>query len=56
MTKIEKIQDLLGSVEADVRKSAIKDVLFELREGLKTCAEDERAGFRAAIETIESNF
>jgi hypothetical protein len=56
MTKIEKIQDLLEEVEGDIRKRLIKDILADLRDFGKDAIENEKAGFRAAIEVIEANY
>jgi len=56
MTKIEKIQDLLAGVEADVRKSIIRDILIDLRDFAKDATSDEKPGWQAATEFIEANY
>jgi hypothetical protein len=56
MTKIEKIQNLLGDVEADVRKATIEDILIDLRDFAKDASDDEKPGYLAAIQVIEANY
>lgn len=56
MTTTERIQDLLESVETDVRKATVEDFLIDLRETLKVCKPDETAGLRVAIEILETNY
>lgn len=55
-TTLERIQDLVEGLEADVRKATIVDVLIDLKECLKAAPANETAGLRAAIEIIESNY
>lgn len=56
MTKAERIAELAGQIEDDARVHAIKDILIDLRDCLKTADADEKAGMRAAIEIIEANY
>lgn len=56
MTKIEKIQRLLEDVESDTRKATVRDILIDLADFAKTAPENEQAGYRAAIEVIQSNY
>lgn len=56
-TKIEKIQDLLAGVEADIRRKLIKDILGTLKDFAKDgVADGEKPGMAAAIEIITANF
>lgn len=57
-TKIEKILELLDQAEQDIRKATVRDILIDLREGLKdkNCQPGEKAGLTAAIEIIETNY
>jgi hypothetical protein len=56
MTKMEKIQSLLDDVESDIRKSIVRDILADLRDFAKDAIDEERPGFKAAIEVIEANY
>ncbi len=55
-TKIERIQDLLEGVEADVRKATVKDILIDLGESLKDAAGEHKGGIAEAIEIIKANY
>lgn len=55
MTKIEKIEDLLGQVEADITRRVIRDILADLKDFAESAIESEKAGFQAAIEVIQAN-
>jgi hypothetical protein len=57
MTKIERIEDLLGQVEDDIKTRTVKNILADLKEFLKDGVPDsEKAGMKAAIEIIETNY
>jgi hypothetical protein len=56
-TKMEKIQDLLGGIEEDVRKATIRDILGDLKDFLTDgVPAEEKAGMKAAIEIIKANY
>lgn len=57
MTKLEKIQDLLGDVEADIKVSTVRDILADLADFANDGVEDhEVAGMLRAIEIIKANY
>lgn len=58
MTKIERIESLLGQVEDDVRRNTIKSILDTLKDFAEdeVTDETEKAGLKFAIQIIDANY
>jgi hypothetical protein len=55
-SKIDRAHDLIDQIAEDARQRALKDVAIDLRDTLKDCTDEERAGWAAAIEFIKANY
>lgn len=56
MTKIEKIEDLLQGIEADVHNSLLKRITATIEDLRTEASDEEQAGITATLEIIAANF
>lgn len=53
---MEKAAALTEQAFDQIRIDAVRDILGDLRDFLKTATPEERAGMRMAIDVIETNY